>query len=78
MIHQNDNTTSMPAAEYDENINGTIPYERGRAPALRTSMSSGTAICRWECMLSGVCRNERIRLGFDEISMEIKDRLIFS
>ena len=48
----------MPAAEYDENINGTIPYERGRAPALRTSMSSGTAICRWECMLSGVCRNE--------------------
>ena len=29
MLHQNDNTTPMPAAEYDENINGTIPYERG-------------------------------------------------
>ena len=26
MLHQNDNTTPMPAAEYDENINRTIPY----------------------------------------------------
>jgi hypothetical protein len=65
----------MPAAEYDENINGTIPYERGRAPALRTSMSSGTAICRWECMLSGVCRNERIKLPFvGAMDMDWKDR----
>ena len=26
MLHQNDNTTPMSAAEYDENINRTIPY----------------------------------------------------
>ena len=29
-----------------------------RAPVLLTSMSSGSAICRWEYMLLSVCRGE--------------------